>query len=156
MEEAKARERAALILLQRGVRVTIPNAPFWQKWRRKHIIHIAPLKAGTIAYIDVLLNRYRLAEVKTEEQAKTKLQEIASVIAVAKLNDKAKIEKELSTNKLRDSLHWQYPFYVLFEVYLLLAQQNEVTPFTNITNFLQHLCSAMMSPRNLGQIKKGR
>ncbi len=149
---ADARIKAANLLLERGVRFTIPDAPFWDRIRRKNRIHIRPLRAGSIMEIAVLMLEYGLDERLTNKQLHTKLDVIATVIATAILNDPEAIE--LNRGSLVKKLLWKCPAHVLIKIYRHIESLNEIEGFTNITEYFIRQIRMMMEKRT-GQQEKG-
>ncbi|MDR3057761.1 MAG: hypothetical protein LBU84_06430 [Prevotella sp.] len=153
MANSNVRLAAANLLLDRGVRFTIPDAPFYWRLLRLNKIHIRPLRGGTIAEISRLIDEYQLDDVRSVNAINQKLSAISEVIAVAILNNKKAIAR--FTGRLAKLLLWKVPAHVLIEIFLCISGVNKVSDFTLITVFFCQQATMMMSPRNTGQTGKG-
>lgn len=151
--EDKIRRKAAALLLERGIRYTIKDAPVLWRLFRLNRIHIRPLYAGTIAEMSILVDQYGLDDVKTPDEAAGQASAIAHNIAVALLNNRRKIR--LFSGVLTRLLLWKIPAVVLADIFANLAEVNRVLDFTIITGYLSGQTAAMMSPRDPGQKEKG-
>lgn len=144
--------KAANLLLDRGIRFTIPDAPFWQRLFRRNVIHIRALRAGTIMEIALLILENGLDENLTNKELQSKLDIVCQVIATAVLNDAQAIE--LKRNALTKKLLWKYPAHVLIKAYRYIESLNELEDFTTITNYFNRQARMMMAKR-MGQRRKG-
>lgn len=144
---------AANLLLDRGVKYTIPYAPLFLQLLRLNRIQIRPLKAGTLIEISRIIDENKLNEIETTEQASQKLKPIIQTIAVAILNSKRKIR--YFSNTLSNILLWKTPLKVLLTIFYHIIQVNNLTDFINITKYFEHQAQMMMNPKNLGQEEKG-
>lgn len=153
MAKSDTRLAAANLLLDRGVRFTIPDAPLLWRLFRLHRIHIRPLRGGTIAEISRLIDLYQLEDMSLPNSANQKLSAISEVIAVAMLNSKCKIAH--FTGRLAKLLLWKVPAHVLTDIYFVIAGVNRLSDFMIITGFLCQQATVMMSPRKTGQMKTG-
>ncbi|WP_165043725.1 hypothetical protein [Dysgonomonas sp. ZJ709] len=149
MAKVKTRLQAADLLLDRGVRFNIPDAPFFWRLFGLNKIFIRPLRAGTIAEITRLIEIHELSDVVLPKEIHAKLEAISLIIAVAVLNDKYKIEKY--AEKKAAFFLWKVPAHILIQIYQLIAGLNRVSDFMSITIYFAHQAQMMMSPRNMGQ-----
>lgn len=153
MAENNTRLAAARLLLGRGIRFTIKDAPFLYRLFRLNRLTISSLRAGTIIEISRLIDEHDLSEVTHPENVNKKLDVLAHIIAVAILNRKSKI-KYLSKFLAR-LLLWQVPATTLIDIYLCIASINRTTDFMTITKYFDIQTEIMMSPKNLGQKSQG-
>lgn len=144
--------KAANLLLNRGIRFTIPDAPFFDRLFRQNRIHIRPLYGGTIMEIAILMLENELDEKMCNKELHSKLEVIAKAIATAVLNDERQIE--LKRDKLTKKLLWKVPAHVLIKIYRYIEGLNEIKDFMNITNFFNRQSRMMMAKRT-GQKKQG-
>ena len=144
--------KAAKLLLDRGIRFNIPDAPFFDRIRRKNRIEIRPLRGGTIAEIAVLTIENSLTDNLTNIELKSRLDVISKIIATAVLNDEIAIERE--REKLAKRLLWKVPAHVLVKIFRYIESLNEIKDFTTITNYFNRLTKTMMVKRT-GQKTKG-
>jgi hypothetical protein len=147
------RLKAAALLLERGIRYRIKDAPLLWRIFRLNRIHIRPLYAGAILEMSILTELYELDKVKTPDDAARQVHAIAHVIAVAMLNGRLKIR--LFAGILTRLLLRKIPAYVLADIFANIAEINRVLDFTIITGYLSGQAAAMMSPKNPGQTEKG-
>lgn len=153
MANSNVRLAAANLLLNRGVRFTIPDAPVFWRLLRLNKIHIRPLRGGTIAEISRLIDIHKLDKVETNEQANQNLAVISRIIAMAILNKKKAIAR--FTDRLTNLLLWGVPGHVLIEIFFYISGLNKISDFTVITVFFCQQATMMMSPRITGQMEKG-
>jgi hypothetical protein len=144
---------AANMLLDRGVRYTISNAPLFWRLLRLNRIEIKPLKAGTIIAISRIVDENRLDKTETANQAKEKLDSIALLIATAILNGRGKIK--YFSRLLSRVLLWKVPLSILLTLFYHIVQANQLTDFTNITGYFAIQARMMMNPKNTGQHAEG-
>lgn len=149
---ADTQVKAASLLLDRGIRFTIPDAPFFDRLFRQNKIYIRPLRAGAIMKIAILLLENELDNTMSTQELHSKLDVLAKIIATAVLNDAKKIEQK--SDKLTKKLLWKVPAHVLIKIYRYIDGINEIKDFTNITNFF-NCQSRMMMAKRTGQKKKG-
>lgn len=151
-QEDKVRLAAANLLLQRGVKFRV-DAPFWQRITGRNVIHIRPLYPGTIAAFSLEILKNGL-ETATQQQLLENISIVSRIIAIAVLNDKHKIEKELDS--LSSKLLWRVPALQLLNIYSSLNNINKVVDFTIITNWTIRMMKMMMNPKlSLGQDEEG-
>jgi len=149
---ADIQQDAANLLLDRGIRFNLPDAPIWDRIRRKNKIHIRPLRAGAIMEIAILMLEGKLDEPRTNLQLHAKLDVIAQVIATAVLNDAEAIElkREALTKKLLNKC----PAHVLIRIFRHIESLNKIEGFTTITKYFNRQTRMMMTKRT-GQQAKG-
>lgn len=147
----EAQVKAARLLLDRGIRFTIPDAPVWDRIRRKNKILIRPLRAGTIMEITVLMIEHGL-EGLTNMQMNCKLDVLAKIIATAVLNDDQSIERNCEAHA--KILLWKCPAHVLIKIYRYIESLNQIEDFTTITGYFSRQVRMMMN-RRTGQQAKG-
>ncbi len=136
---------AANLLLDRGVRYVISDAPlFWQLLRLNRI-EIHPLKAGTLIEISRIIDENKLDKIETADEAFNRLNPIVMLIATAILNHRIRI-KYLSKILTRILL-WKIPLNVLLSIFYHIAQVNNLTDFTNITRYFNHQVKMLMNPK---------
>lgn len=140
---------AANLLLNRGVRFTIPDAPLLWRLFRFNRIHIKPLRAGTIIEISAVIDEHDLANSLSPSDINGKLEPVALIIAMAMLNSRKRITR--FSARLGRLLLWKVPAKVLIEIFRHIAELNKVTDFTAITVFFCLQAKMMMSPKNTGQ-----
>lgn len=153
MAENNPRLAAAQLLLGRGIRFIIKDAPLLYRLFRLNRITISQLRAGTIIEISRLIDEHGLADARKPSDINLHLDVIARIIAVAVLNRKKRIS--LFTDRLAKFLLWKVPAQTLSEIYLRIARLNDVKDFMIITKYFEVITSRMMSPKNLGQEIKG-
>lgn len=144
--------KAANLLLDRGIRFTIPDAPVWDRIRRNNRILIRPLRGGTIMEIAILMLENGLDDELTNLELHSRLDVIAAVIATAQLNDDDAI-----TNKreaLAQKLLWKCPAHVLIKIYRHIESLNQIEDFTTITAYFNRQARMMMAKRT-GRQGKG-
>ncbi|MFR9164997.1 MAG: hypothetical protein ACLVKO_01765 [Dysgonomonas sp.] len=151
--QSNVRLAAASILLDRGVRFTITGAPWYWRMLRLNKIRIRPLRAGTIMEISRLIDENELDDIRVQKDANTKLDTITLIIAVAMLNSKRRIR--LFSGILARLLLWQVPVDIIRQVYSQIAKINKVSDFMSITIYFDIQAQMMMSPKEMGQMKKG-
>ncbi|MDH6310592.1 hypothetical protein M2451_003318 [Dysgonomonas sp. PFB1-18] len=149
---ADTQVKAANLLLERGIRITIPDAPFWDRIRRNNRIHIRPLRAGAIMEIAVLMLENGLDERLTNVELHSRLDVIATVIATAILNDDGAIQYKREA--LAQKLLWKCPAHVLIKIYRHIESLNQIEGFTAITAYFNRQVRMMMEKRT-GQQAKG-
>ncbi|MDL2254965.1 hypothetical protein LJC38_00085 [Parabacteroides sp. OttesenSCG-928-K15] len=152
-ENDRIRLEAANLLLDRGMRFTITDAPVLLKLLRLNRFRIKPLRAGTIIAITSIISRDHLEDVKTDADANKKLDSISEVVAVAMLNNQRRIEE--NTESLKQFLLWRVPAATLFKVYLIISKVDSISDFTTITRYFIERARMMMNPKFLGQEKMG-
>lgn len=144
--------KAASLLLDRGIRFTIPDAPFWDRIRRKNRILIPPFRGGTIMEISLLMLENGLSDDLTNKELHSRLDVLAKVIATAILNDAMAIS--LKREALAAELLWKYRAHVLIKIYRFIESLNDIEDFTTITGYFNRQVRMMMAKRT-GQKKKG-
>lgn len=149
---ADTQVKAAALLLDRGIRFTIPDAPFWDRIRRNNRILIRPLRAGTIMEIAILILENGLDEKLTNQELHSRLDIISTVIATAILNDAEDISYK--REDLTQKLLWKCPAHVLIRIYRHIESLNQIEGFTIITAYFSRQARMMMSKRT-GQQEKG-
>lgn len=151
------RLEAARLLLGRGIRFIIKDAPFLYRLFRLNRISIHHLKAGTIMEISRLVDENKLYDIRVPIDANKRLDALALIIATAVLNRKDRIEKEAL--KLSRFLLWKVPAQTLIDIYQTIAPVTKIMDFMTITRFFEIQAQTMMNPKNLttnpGQTKKG-
>ncbi|WP_108822005.1 hypothetical protein [Dysgonomonas sp. Marseille-P4361] len=148
---ADTQVKAANLLLDRGIRFNIPDAPFLDRIRRKNKLLIRPLRGGTIAEIAVLILENELNKPLTNVELHARLKVISKIIATAILNDKEDIA--LKRDELAERLHWKIPAHILIKAYRYIEDLNEYEGFTNITNFFNRTIKVIMTKRTGQKIK---
>ena len=151
--ENNPRLAAARLLLGRGIRYTIKDAPFLYRLFRLNRLTVSHLRAGTIIEISRLIDEYGLADARKPSDVNLKLDVVARIIAVAVLNRKNRIR--LFTDRLTKFLLWKVPAQLLSEIYFRIAPINSIQDFMIITKYFEVTASRMMNPKNLGQKTKG-
>lgn len=145
--------KAANLLLDRGIRFIIPDAPIWDRIRRRNILFIRPLRGGTIAEITILILENGLDNKSlTNIELHARLEVISKIIATAVLNNKKDIE--LKRDQLAERLHWKIPAHILVKIYRHIESLNEYKGFMSTTNFFRRTIKVMMTKRT-GQMIKG-
>lgn len=140
---------AANLLLDRGVRYVISDAPlFWQLLRLNRIV-IRPFKAGTIMEISRVIDENKLNEIKTHADAKKSIDKISLIIAISVLNNRKKIK--YFSKILSGIFLWKMPAKVLFTIFYHIMRLNSLTDFMSITRYFEHQARMMLDPKNLGQ-----
>lgn len=145
------RIEAAERILNRGVRFKLP-ASFFSKLLKRDRVDIRPLYAGTILEFAIVVLENKLEEALEKEDwqfLRQSIEPVARCVAIAVLNDKTRIENE--TDELAEKLLWQIPAGKLIEMFRVIAMQNRLSDFTNITRFFCRQTMMMMNPKNLGQ-----
>ena len=145
------RLQAAERLLDKGVRFRLP-APFFERLLRLNRLDVHPLRAGAILEIARVIIENGIEEhVKLEDWAflEKNIEPIARCTAIAVLGTKERIEKE--TDEKTDQLLWKIPAGKLVEMFRVIAVQNRLSDFMNITRLYCHQTTMMMNPKNLGQ-----
>lgn len=144
--------KAAKLLLERGIRFTIPDAPLWDRIRRQNRIYIPPLRAGTIMETVILMLENGLDEKLTNKELHSRLDIVAAIIATAVLNDATAIanKREALTQKLL----WKCPAHVLITIYRHIESLNQLEDFTHITGFFNRQVR-MMTAKRTGQQQEG-
>ena len=149
----QTRLAAADLLLNRGMRFKIADAPFIWRLLRLNRITVKPLKGGTIATIDRLIVEHGLTDARKIEDVNQKLDVVYLIIAVAILNNEKRINKY--AGRLARLLFWKVNTQTIFPIYEQVAKVNKISDFMIITKYFSHLGRMMMSPKNLGQMEKG-
>lgn len=149
---ADTQVKAANLLLDRGIRFNIPDAPFLDRIRRKNKLLIRPLRGGTIAEIAILTLENGLNKPLTNVELHARLDVISKIVATAILNDKQEIE--LKRDEFAERLHWKMPAHILIKAYRYIESLNELEDFTIITNYFNYQTKMMMAKRT-GQKRKG-
>jgi hypothetical protein len=150
-----ARLQAANAILERGVRFRLP-APFWKRLLRKNYIIIRHLRLGTIIEISRVVLENDLENAVTLGDSEFLLKSVepcARCIAIAALNDKAKIESEV--DKLTETLLWKMSPESIIEIFLKISIMNRTADFIHITKYLLVQMQMMMNPKNLGHEESG-
>ena len=141
---------AAERILERGVRFRLP-APFFCRLLRKNVVTIRPLYPGTILEFATIVLKHRLEEAITMSDyaaLEKSVVPVARCIAVAMLNDRAKIAKQ--TDRIARWLLWRVKPQQLAAMFMVIQELNRTADFTNITRYFVLQTSMMMNP-NLGQ-----
>jgi len=146
MEKDK-RLAAANLLLERGVRFNITDAPFYFRLIGLNPLIIRPLFPGTIMEISRTILEENLEKISPDE-AVIKMPAICKVIAIAVLNDKRKLRR---TDQLAKSLLVQIPIGVLLRIFMHVVDINKVMDFTIITDYFSNQMNQMMMVKNTGQ-----
>lgn len=153
MDEQLIQQRAAILLLERGVRFNIVDAPFWLKILRLNRITISALRAGTIAeYSLVILQKQLDLRVADREYLCSEIDSICRIIAIAMLNSPLKIR--FLTKYLARLLKWKMPYSELIRIFLTLVEINNAVDFTTITTWMNSQMTMLMSPK-MGHEEKG-
>lgn len=152
MADPKQRIAAAKLLLGRGMRFTITDAPLLWRMLRLNSITIHHLRAGTIAEISAIIDRDGLDDIRVPAEANANMPAIALCVAVAVLNDKKRIERY--AERLAKLLLWKLPAQTLIDIYYVIAGLNKLSDFMIITGYFSHQATMMMSPKIPGQMKK--
>lgn len=153
-----ARLAAADVILDRGVRFKIPNAPLRLRLLGLNKITIKPLRAGTILENSrIILSSGLEKAIMLKDQAflERSLDPVCEMVANAILNDERLIR--LFSKKLKKVLLWKVPTSVIIEIFNHVSRLNRKDSFLNITRYFLTQTQAMMSPRiqNLGRDTKG-
>lgn len=148
---AKTEVEAAKLLLNRGIRFTMPDAPIWDRIRRKNRLHIRPLRAGTIMEIAILVLEGELDKPLTNWQLYTKLDVIAKIIATAVLNNDKKIEKE--QDLLATKLLNRFLADALISIYRHIESLNRIEDFMIITRYFNRQTKMLMMKKTGHQVK---
>ncbi|MDR1937307.1 MAG: hypothetical protein LBQ73_02250 [Tannerellaceae bacterium] len=152
-EKDRIRLEAADLLLDRGMRFTLTDAPLLLRLFCLHRFRVRPLRGGAIAEIARIIVEGALEKVETEADANGKMEYIARVIAVAVLGSRKKIA--LFSRRLGKLLLWRVPAATLFQIYLIVASINKVSDFMTITGYFALQAAMLMNPRLPGQMEKG-
>jgi len=147
--EIDKRLAAANLLLERGVRFNITDAPFYFRFIGLKTIIIRPLYPGTIMELSRVILEDGLEKIDSEK-AVEKMESVCRVIAIAMLNDRNKIKR---TERLTHTLMDKVPLATLIRIFLHIADINGVMDFTLITSYFSGLMNQMMTVKNLGQIE---
>jgi hypothetical protein len=150
-DSEKARLAAANILLERGIRFTISDAPWYLRLFRLNKIRISPLKAGTIIEISRLLDEAGLSEMAMPCDVNERLDILSRIISVAVLNRRWKI-RYLSGVYTRILL-WHLPATVISDIFGYIQRLNRLKDFMITTRYFAIQAEMMMSPKNQGQVK---
>jgi hypothetical protein len=103
--------------------------------------------------ISRLIDESGLDDIRIQKDANTKLDAIALIIAVAMLNSKRGIR--LFSGILARLMLWKVPADIIRQVYSQIAKINKVSDFMSITIYFDIQAQMMMSPKEMGQMKKG-
>lgn len=152
-DEDSIKLAAAELLLDRGVRFTITDAPFFLRILSLNRIRIKALRGGTIAEISRIMSRDEMLDIKEVSEANAKMDSIALVVAIAILNGDKRIR--IFSKQLASFLLWKVNPLTLFQIYLIIASVNKISAFMTITEYFSHLTKVMMSPRIPGQTVMG-
>lgn len=142
--------KASNLLLNRGIRFNIPNAPFWDRLMGRHQLWIKPLKLGTIIEMSRLILESGIQDSQTNIELLSKCKVLSKVIAIAVLNDKNKIASK--TEKLSDFILWKIPSLEIVKIYRQIEQIDKIEDFMIITSFFLKKTSILK--KRMGQ-KKG-
>lgn len=153
MAETNQREAAARLILGRGIRFIIKDAPFLYRLFRLNKFEISHLRAGTIVEISRIIDENNISDIQKPDKANQKLDVVALIIAVAILNREKRINR--FSGRLAKFLLWKVPAQTLMAIYFNIASINRITDFMIITTYFAHQAQTMMSPKNLGQQEKG-
>lgn len=145
--EGDKRLAAANLLLERGVRFNITDAPFYFRFIGLKTITIRPLYPGTIMELSRVILEEGIEKID-HAKAIEKIEAICRVIAIAMLNDKNKLKR---TERLTHTLMTKVPLAVLIRIFLYITDINGVMDFTIITNYFAGLMNQIMTVKNLGQ-----
>lgn len=146
-----ARIEAAERLLDRGVRFRL-SASVFSKLLKRDRVDIRPLRAGTILEFSRVVIENKLEEAIEKEDwhfLHQTIRPVAKCVAIAILNSKQEIEEE--SDSLAEKLLWKVPAGKLVEMFRVIAVQNRLSDFMNITRFFFRQTMMMMNPKNLGQ-----
>jgi len=147
--EIDKRLAAANLLLERGMRFNITDAPFYFRFIGLKVIIIRPLYPGTIMEISRIILQEGLEKIDSDK-AVEKMESLCRVIAIAMLNDRKKLKR---TEQLTHRLMSKIPTTVLIRIFLQVVDINSVMDFTIITNYFSSQMNQMMTVKNMGQIK---
>ena len=153
MAERNIRLAAANMLLKRGMRFTISDAPFLWRLFRLNRVRIRPFYGGTLAEISRIMDENGLNDIFRAEQANAKLEAISLLIAVSILNGKSRIK--WFSGRLSRLLLWKVPPHTLVDMFFRISSVNKVSDFMNITIYFGIQAQMMMSPKIAGQTEKG-
>lgn len=143
------RQKAAMLLLERGICYKINDAPFLLKILRLNKLTIKSLRPGTIALNSIIIFEKKLDEnVDNNIYLLRNIDTITRIIANSILNSSFKIP--LFSKVLSKLLKWGIEYSILIEIYLIIQELNTVADFTNITSFYTNLTAMMMNVK-LGQ-----
>lgn len=153
MNEQITKLKAANLLLERGVRYHITDAPFLLKFFRLNRITIAALRAGTIAeFSRIIIEKQLDIKLADNDYLNENLDSICLVIAIAVLNSKFKIK--YFSKAFAKQLLWRVQYTTLVEIFVTLVEINSAVDFMTITNWPVQQMTMMMSAR-LGHENKG-
>lgn len=152
-DNGNVRLAAADLLLDRGMRFIITDAPVLLRLLRLNRIRIRRLKGGTILEFSRVILKGGLESIETAADANGKMESIAEVIAIAVLNSRVRIW--LLKGLLTKFLLWKADAVTLVKIYLIISSINKVSDFTTITGYFVHQTQAMMNPRIPGQTGTG-
>ncbi len=151
--KSNIRLAAANILLGRGVRFTISDAPFYWKILRMHRLHIRPLYVGTIVELTRIIDENGFDDISLQRDVNSKLDSVALLIAVAVLNNKYKIR--CFSRTLARLLVWKVPAETLLRIFAEVVRVNKISDFMSITIYFGIQTQMMMNPRNTGREETG-
>ena len=147
MDDKQTRLAAASLLLERGVKFNLTDAPFYYRFIGLSAIEIRPLYPGTIMELSRVILEEGLEDA-TPETVNGKIESICRVIAIAMLNDKKKLKR---TQQLTQRLLNKVPASVLIRIFMHIVEINKVLDFTIITNYFANQMNQMLTMKNLGQ-----
>ena len=148
MDKRQIETKAALLILERGIRFKAANAPLLFRLCRLNRFTISALKAGTIAEYSMIVQEHELDTKKDDVQYLNKhIDSVCKVIAIAILNDRFKIR---FANRLAKILKWKIEAMELFNICSILIEVSHALDFSSITSFLTSQMNLLMSPK-LGQ-----
>lgn len=154
MNEQATKFKAALLLLGRGVRFTITDAPFILRVLRLNRLSIRALRAGTIASYSLIIYQKQFdTRIADREYLSTEIDSICRIIAIAVLNSRWKIS--LFSSLLSRLLKHKVSYLSLLNIFSSLMEINDAVDFTTITSFFLRQAEMMISPRRLGQMAEG-
>jgi len=146
MDEQLTKMRAASMLLERGVRFKISDAPFLLRLLRLNRITITGLKAGTIARFSLLIYKHSLdVRIADREYLYEKIEIICQALAVAMLNSRLRIA--ILSSALSRLLMWKIKYVTLVEMFVLLVEIASAADFTSFTAWMCQQTTTLMTPR---------
>jgi hypothetical protein len=146
------REAAARVLLDRGFRVTIKDAPALSRLFRLNRLRVRPLKAGTIVELSRVIDAGGL-DMVDEAGARVHARDVCLLVATAMLNSRWRVR--WLARRLACWLYWRVPYPAVVLVHDRLVEINRVVDFTTITAFYRHRAMTMMNPGRAGQAASG-
>ncbi len=153
MDEKITKMRAASMLLERGVRFKITDAPFLLRALRLNRITIKGLKAGTIAaYSLIIYHRQLDLHIAEKEYLYRHIKDIAKVIAIATLNSRYRIK--FLSGAFAHLLLWRVSYPTLIEMFVTLASLDSAVDFSSITIWMNQQTMMLMNPKT-GHLREG-